>query len=79
MIIYNGTCETKTDWEDNKARICAYQWKRYHFGLFKVWLGYEHYQLVNEHTTPHTIVRDDKGNPFFGRYLNQIEIKWGWR
>ena len=77
MYIRNDNCESLVDMFGNRPQICMCYWKKIHLGIVKIWLGYEIYNLVNKEQK--TLVKDNTGKPFYGKYLSTIEIKWIWK
>ena len=77
MYIKNGTCENKVDAFGNKPKMFMTYFKRINFGLFKIWLGYELYHLIDKNKN--ILIKDKKGNPIQDKYLFSIEIKPFWK
>lgn len=77
MKIWIGTCEDKHDYCYNRTQLSGYLWRRYHLGLVKLWLGYEIYNLITPNTK--TLIKTNEGKTYYGKFLNQIELKWAWK
>lgn len=77
MIVYNKNIEEMVDWLGNKPRVIMTQWKRLHFGLFKMWLKYSIFNMLNPETN--TLLKDKHGKLIRGKWLSGMEIKWSWK
>lgn len=76
MYIQHSDCELLEDYEGNKPRVFAQDWKKYSFGLFKIWIGHQHYHLIDKNGK---ICLDESGKKICGKHRNVIEIKWIWK
>lgn len=76
VLLRNKSCEKMIHHTGHKPKIMMYNWKRLHFGLFKVWLGYEYYCLCDNKGC---IVKNEDGLTPSGKHLKQIDINWTWK
>ena len=77
MILYRGTCETKSDVFGNKPKTTMFWWKRINLGIVKIWLGYEIFDLLDEQTK--TFIKDKNGRTISGEHLSIVEIIPFWQ
>ena len=73
IILRNKDCELLTHHSGYKPKEVMYNWKKKHFGLFKIWLGYQYYRLYDDKGYP---VKNEDGSTPSGKHLEIIEIKW---
>lgn len=77
MVVLNfKSCEDLIHTTGYKPKTIIHNWKRLHFGLFKMWLEYEYYCLYDNKGYP---VKNEDGSTPSGKHLKQVEINWTWK